>query len=151
MARFTAGDQSAVLADKLQQLELVLKYRKIVHDEGPAPYFREYLRHYLKKWGYDVVAVESREEAERYLQSECPDLAILDLMMEEEDSGFILSYKIKKCNPEVPVIISTAVAAERGISFDINSPENKAWIKADHYLEKGFRMEELSDPEIGSA
>jgi len=90
-----------------------------------------------------VVAVESRAEAERYLESGCPDLAILDLMMEEEDSGFILSYRIKKCRPEVPVIISTAVAAERGISFDINSPGSRSWIKADHYLEKGFRMEQL--------
>jgi DNA-binding response OmpR family regulator len=90
-----------------------------------------------------VHAVESREEAERYLQSECPDLAILDLMMEEEDSGFILSYKIKKCHPDVPVIISTAVAAERGISFHMNSPGSRSWIKADHYLEKGFKMEQL--------
>ena len=64
-------------------------------------------------------------------------------MMEEEDSGFILAYRIKQCRPQVPVIISTAVTAERGISFDINSPESKSWIKADHYLEKGFRMEEL--------
>ena len=35
------------------------------------------------------------------------------------------------------------VAAERGISFDINSPGSRSWIKADHYLEKGFRMEQL--------
>jgi hypothetical protein len=41
------------------------------------------------------------------------------------------------------VIISTAVAAERGISFDLHSPDTRSWIKADHYLEKGFRMEEL--------
>ena len=101
------------------------------------------LKHHLEKWGYEVVAVESREEAERYLEGACPDLAILDLMMEEEDSGFILSYRIKKCRPEVPVIISTAVASERGISFDINSQGGKSWIKADHYLEKGFHMEQL--------
>lgn len=101
------------------------------------------VKHHLERWGYEVVAVESREEAERYLESDCPDLAILDLMMEEEDSGFILSFKIKKCRPEVPVIISTAVAAERGISFDLNAPGGKSWIRADHYLEKGFRMDHL--------
>ena len=110
-------------------------------DDDPDIIFQ--VKHHLENWGYHVVAVESREEAERYLESECPDLAILDLMMEEEDSGFILSYKIKKCRPEVPVIISTAVAAERGISFDIKSPESKSWIRADHYLEKGFRMDQL--------
>jgi two-component system OmpR family response regulator len=113
----------------------------LLADDDPDQIFL--VKHHLEKWGYEVVAVESREEAERYLEGSCPDLAILDLMMEEEDSGFILSYRIKKCRPEVPVIISTAVAAERGISFDINSQGGKSWIKADHYLEKGFRMEQL--------
>lgn len=113
----------------------------LLADDDPDQIFQ--VSHHLKKWGYDVVAVESREEAERYLESECPDMAILDLMMEEEDSGFILAYRIKQCSPQVPVIIATAVTAERGISFDINSEENRAWIKADHYLEKGFRMDEL--------
>ncbi len=118
-----------------------MKKKILLADDDPDQIFQ--VSHHLKKWGYDVVAVESREEAERYLQSECPDLAILDLMMEEEDSGFILAYRIKQLSPQVPVIIATAVTAERGISFDISTPENKAWIKADHYLEKGFRMEEL--------
>ena len=113
----------------------------LLADDDPDIIFQ--MRHHLENWGYEVVPVESREEAERYLEDNCPDLAILDLMMEEEDSGFILSYKIKKCSPEVPVIISTAVAAERGISFDLNNPDNRSWIKADHYLEKGFRMDQL--------
>lgn len=113
----------------------------LLADDDPDVIFL--MKHHLVQWGYEVVAVESRAEAERYLESECPDLAILDLMMEEEDSGFILSYRIKKCRPDIPVIISTAVAAESGISFDINAPGSKSWIKADHYLEKGFRMEQL--------
>jgi CheY-like chemotaxis protein len=113
----------------------------LLADDDPDVLFQH--KHHMEKWGYHVVAVESREEAERYLESECPDLAILDLMMEEEDSGFILSYKIKKCRPEVPVIISTSVAAERGISFDLHAPGSKTWIKADHYLEKGYRMDQL--------
>lgn len=113
----------------------------LLADDDPDQIFL--LSHHLKKWGYKVIAVDSREEAERYLEGSCPDLAILDLMMEEEDSGFILAYRIKKCRPEVPVIISTAVAAERGISFDLNDSGGKTWIRADHYLEKGFRMEQL--------
>ena len=118
-----------------------IKKTILLADDDPDQIYM--LKHHLEKWGYEVVAVESREEAERYLEGACPDLAILDLMMEEEDSGFILSYRIKKCRPEVPVIISTAVASERGISFDINSQGGKSWIKADHYLEKGFHMEQL--------
>ena len=118
-----------------------VKKRILLADDDQDQVFQ--VGHHLRKWGYEVVAVGSREEAERYLEGECPDLAILDLMMEEEDSGFILSYRIKQCHPDIPVIIATGVTAERGISFDLNSPGGKRWIRADHYLEKGFRMEQL--------
>ncbi|MFH0757402.1 MAG: response regulator [Bacteroidota bacterium] len=118
-----------------------MKKTVLLVDDDPDQIFQVSL--YLKKWGYEVVALESRREAEHYLEGNCPDLAIVDLMMEEEDSGFILSYRIKQCHPEIPVIIATAVAAERGIRFDLKSPGNKTWIRADHYLEKGFRMEQL--------
>jgi len=37
----------------------------------------------------------------------------------------------------------TILVADEGISFDINSPGSKSWIKAVHYLEKGFQMEQL--------
>lgn len=118
-----------------------MKKTILLVDDDPDQIFQ--VGHYLKKWGFDVVTAGSRVEAERYLDKNCPNLAILDLMMEEEDSGFILSYRIKQNHPEIPVIISTAVAAERGVSFDLNSPGGKSWINADHYLEKGFRMEHL--------
>ena len=117
------------------------KITVLMADDDPDQLFQ--VGHHLRKWGYEVVAVDSREEAERYLEGACPDLAILDLMMEEEDSGFILAYRIKRCRPEVPVIIATAVTAERGISFDLSSPGSDRWIKADHYLEKGYRMDHL--------
>ena len=41
--------------------------------------------------------------------------------MEQDDSGFILSYKFKKLYPQVPVAIATSVAKETGISFSILS------------------------------
>jgi len=37
-------------ADSLMQLPIKLNYRTLQHDEGPAPYFREYLRQALKGW-----------------------------------------------------------------------------------------------------
>jgi penicillin-binding protein 1A len=37
-------------AASLQKRPLIVNYRNLNHDEGPAPYFREYLRLVLKKW-----------------------------------------------------------------------------------------------------
>ncbi len=97
----------------------------------------------LERFGYKVVTAESQREAEEVIQTVKPDLAILDLMMENEDSGFILSYKMKRKYPEVPIILATAVSAETGMSFGISSEEERKWIKADLYLEKGIRPEQL--------
>lgn len=98
---------------------------------------------YLESWGYKVLTADSRTKAEELLEKTKPDLAILDLMMEEDDSGFILSYKLKKKYPDVPVIISTAVSSETGMTFGIGSDEEKKWIRADRYIEKGMRPEQL--------
>lgn len=101
------------------------------------------LRFQLENWGCKVVSADSQREAEEMINRIKPDLAILDLMMESDDSGFILSYKMKKKYPDVPVIIATAVSAETGMSFGISSEEDRNWIKADAYLEKGMRPEQL--------
>jgi two-component system alkaline phosphatase synthesis response regulator PhoP len=101
----------------------------------------------LEKAGYRTVAVESQAEAESVISKFKPDLAIFDLMMESDDSGFILCYKIKKKYPEIPVILATAVSRETGMSFSLDSEKDKSWIRADRYLEKGIRAEQL-DQEI---
>jgi two-component system, OmpR family, response regulator len=97
----------------------------------------------IKRMGYNVVTAESQKDGEQLIQEVKPDLAIFDLMMENQDSGFILSYKIKKKYPDVPVIIATAVSQETGIQFGLNSVEDRNWIKADLFLEKGLRTDQL--------
>ncbi len=94
----------------------------------------------LKGFGMNVVAVDSQKEAEEFIENKKPDIAIFDLMMENLDSGFILSYKMKKKYPDVPVIIITA---DTGMMFGVDTAEEKSWIKADLYLEKGLRPEQL--------
>ena len=97
----------------------------------------------LKNYGMNVIAVESQKEAEEVIEKTKPDIAIIDLMMENLDSGFILGYKMKKKYPEVPVIIITAVTADTGMVFGVDTEEERKWIKADLYLEKGLRPEQL--------
>jgi len=98
----------------------------------------------VEKFGFKVVTANSQKEAEELLSTFKPDLAILDLMMENEDSGFILSFKMKRKYPDVPIILATAVAAETGMAFGINSEMERNWIKADLYLEKGVRSDQLN-------
>jgi two-component system, OmpR family, response regulator len=97
----------------------------------------------VEKFGFKVIVAESQKEAENLLVSVKPDLAILDLMMENDDSGFILCYKMKRKYPDVPIIIATAVAAETGMTFGISTEQERKWIRADLYLEKGIRPDQL--------
>ncbi len=99
----------------------------------------------IQNFGFKTITAEGQQEAELLLEKTKPDLAILDLMMENEDSGFILCYKMKKKYPDVPIIIATGVAAETGISFDINDENNRKWIKADRFVDKGIRTERLKE------
>ncbi len=101
----------------------------------------------LERAGYKTISVESQSEAESVISRFRPDLAIFDLMMESDDSGFILCYRLKRKYPDVPVILATAVARETGLSFSLDSESEKSWIRADKYLEKGIRPEQL-DQEI---
>lgn len=101
------------------------------------------LQFHLENMGFEVRSASSQREAENVMKTFKPDLAIFDLMMEQDDSGFILSYKFKKLYPDVPVAIATAVAKETGISFSLISDIEKQWIKADLYLEKGIHPDKL--------
>ncbi|MGA1977245.1 MAG: response regulator [Bacteroidales bacterium] len=116
-------------------------YTILVADDDPDYLFQTIFN--LGRAGYKTIAVESQAEAESVISKFKPSLAIFDLMMESDDSGFILCYKIKKKYPEVPVILATAVSHETGISFSLDSEKEKSWIKADRYLEKGIRPEQL--------
>jgi DNA-binding response OmpR family regulator len=97
----------------------------------------------VKGMGYEVKTARGEKEAEEALDQGKPDLAIIDLMMENKDSGFILSYKMKKKFPSMPIIIASAVTSETGLNFGLETEEDKKWIHADKFLEKGIRRDQL--------
>lgn len=116
------------------------KYQILLADDDQDYLFQMDLK--LQKMGYEVTQANSQKEAEQLLANFKPDLCIFDLMMEQDDSGFILCHKLKRRYPEVPVILATAVAAETGIRFD--QPEDSfGMIKADLVVDKGIRTDYL--------
>jgi two-component system OmpR family response regulator len=97
----------------------------------------------LEHAGYRVTTAGTRAEAEATAAEVRPDLAILDLMMEQHDDGFVLSHHLKRLLPGLPVILVTAVTAETGISFTPTSGAERAWVGADAMLAKPIRFEQL--------
>ena len=97
----------------------------------------------LEAAGFEVATAASRREAEEKIQDFRPELAILDLMMEHHDDGFVLLHRLKRTFPGLPVILVTAVTSETGLVFDPSSPEERAWIGAEAVLAKPIRFEQL--------
>lgn len=97
----------------------------------------------LENAGFLVTTASTRAEAEALADQARPDLAILDLMMEQHDDGFVLSHHLKRKVPELPVILVTAVTSETGISFKPTTGAERAWVGADAFLSKPIRFEQL--------
>jgi DNA-binding response OmpR family regulator len=97
----------------------------------------------MQSEGYEVHRAQGQDEAEEQLSLFIPDLAIVDLMMENMDSGFVLCHNIKKLYPGTPVIILTAVQAATGLDFKARSAEAGSWVNADALIDKPVRPEQL--------
>ena len=97
----------------------------------------------LEAAGYDVVTAEERRTAEKLLLGLKPDIAILELILEEMDGGFVLGYEIKKLYPGTPIIVLTSVIGKTGLSFDAQNPEARSWVPVDKFIDKPARAEQL--------
>jgi DNA-binding NtrC family response regulator len=97
----------------------------------------------LEPEGFNVITAEGVNRAREVIKENQFDLAVVDLMMENMDSGFVLSYELKKKAPQVPVIMVTAVTSQTGFEFDSVTENEKKWIKADAIFTKPVRAEQL--------
>jgi DNA-binding NtrC family response regulator len=97
----------------------------------------------LESKGFNVITAQGVNRAREVLKKDCFDLAVVDLMMENMDSGFVLSYELKKIAPTKPVIMVTAVTSQTGFEFDSVTESEKKWIKADAIFTKPIRAEQL--------
>ena len=99
----------------------------------------------LESKGFNVVTAEGSKKGWEVFKQEQPDAAIIDLIMEEHDSGFILSYKIKKDEhgKNIPVFILTSATYITGFKFGASTEEEKEWIKCDGILNKPIIIDDL--------
>ncbi len=99
----------------------------------------------LESMNYHVYTAYSGKEGWDVYQQTKPDAVIIDLIMEEHDSGFILSYRIKKdvYGKTIPVFIVTSAAYLTGFKFGTSTEEEREWIKCDAILNKPVVLSEL--------
>ncbi|HEX7598609.1 MAG TPA: response regulator [Polyangia bacterium] len=117
------------------------KPQALLVDDDPD--FLEQMRRGLESLGFDVTTAESEKGATEQLSHWCPDLVVLDLIMDHPDSGFLLSYRVRKKYPKTPIIMVSAVTSRTGLNFEAVTPTERGWVKADALLAKPVRLEQL--------
>lgn len=106
----------------------------IVEDETAI---RENYMDVLKKHGYDVRGYENRPDAQAAFEQQLPDLAIIDIGLQDEiDGGFTLCQSLRAMSPTVPIIFLTA----RDSDFDTVCGLRMG---ADDYLTKDISLPHL--------
>jgi len=71
---------------------------------------RQVLCLYLKYSGFDAREAVDGQEAMRLIPEYCPDLLVLDLMMQPVDGWAVLHWlRARRMNPPLPVLVLTAL------------------------------------------
>jgi len=107
------------------------------------PDFRLKAKQSLQDAGYNVTEAEGENQAHEIVQNKRFDIAVVDLGLENGDSGFTLSYHFKRDYPKMPIVMLSSSVNDFGIEFSLESTAERSWIKADAYLNKPIRAEQL--------
>ena len=103
----------------------------------------EAMRLVLEAEGFEIIDAQDGEKGLEKVCDENPDLVILDVMMETQDEGFHVAYKIR-ANQEtkgIPIIMLTAVGQETGFKF--NKDKDEDYLPVDEFIEKPINPDNL--------
>jgi len=107
------------------------------------PDLRLKTKQFLQDAGYSVTEAEGEKQAYEIARDKKFDIAIVDLALENADSGFTLSYHFKRDYPKMPIVMLSGSVREFGIEFSLESNAERSWIKSDALLNKPIRSEQL--------
>jgi DNA-binding response OmpR family regulator len=100
---------------------------------------RRLLRLFFKRHGYDVIEAENGQESLGIIEENCPDLAIIDILMPVMD-GLATVHKIRSkldCT-ELPILIFTT-------RTDIETKDKGLKAGAQRFLQKPVHLGELEE------
>ena len=80
-----------------------------------------FCRTVLSAEGHQVFTAASAREGLALAEAERPDLVILDVMMEEVDSGFQVARALAAQRADLPIIMLSSIAGAAGKVFDTST------------------------------
>jgi two-component system, OmpR family, response regulator SaeR len=97
----------------------------------------------LAKHGHKITSAFSAEEARKTAKDNPPDLAVLDVMMEDKTAGFELARHLHEQSPNLPMIMLTGIRKEMNLNYSFAPDET--WLPVTKFLEKPVNPRVLAD------
>jgi CheY-like chemotaxis protein len=97
----------------------------------------------LTQRGHTVATAFSAAEAQPMAKSNPPELAVLDVMMEDKTAGFELARQLHALYPEMPMIMLTGISKDMGLGYSFQPDET--WLPVSKFMEKPVNPRLLAD------
>jgi DNA-binding response OmpR family regulator len=97
----------------------------------------------LTQRGHNVTVAYSAAEASKIAQANLPDLAVLDVMMEDKTVGFALARELHQLSPKLPMIMLTGIRKEMDLGYGFEPDET--WLPVSKFMEKPINPRILAD------
>jgi len=91
-------------------------------------------RNYLTEAGFDTAEATTLAKARKYLETDCPDIVILDIMLPDGDGLSFLAELKSVCS--APVLICSCLSEDRDIIYGLKAG-------GDDYIPKPYNVEIL--------
>jgi CheY-like chemotaxis protein len=75
----------------------------------------------LRNEGHEVLSAHGREEGMQVVDSESPDLLVLDCMMAEADDGLVMARELRRGGFEKPILMLTNINKISGLQLNKDS------------------------------
>ena len=128
-------DTPKIIPQTLRQDKINMTRRIAIVEDEPA--IRDNYREFLEGYGYQVDLFSHRIEALDHFRQQLPDLAIIDIGLEDEiEGGFELCRELRQFAPNLPIIFLTARDSELDAISGLR-------LGADDYLTKDISLPHL--------
>lgn len=101
--------------------------------------FVEVNRTLLEGNGYEVIFAYNPEDGMNLLETEKPEVMVLDVMMQEPDDGFAMAQKIRRNGNQIPIVMLSSISKVSGAKFE----KNDEMLPVNEFLEKPVKADVL--------
>lgn len=114
----------------------------LIIDDDPE--FIDILKIVIEREQHQVVTAFNGEEGLQKVETENPDLIILDVMMETEDKGFEVARELKQNSnyKNIPILMITGIEEKCNLDFKSEAGD-EIWLPVDSYIDKTSKLDNI--------